>query len=76
MSQAQNILYEEINKLPFEKIGKVLSYIRYVSHEQDDEIILDPSEDDDLDALYESGDFVDASIVEAKIKEMPSDCVS
>ena len=68
MSQAHKYLYDEISKLPLEKIGKVLSYARYVSQEPDEEIWLGPAEDDEPDALYESGDFVDASAIEAKIE--------
>ena len=73
MSQVQKILLDEISKLPFDKMGKVLSYVRFIGQEQEEEVWLDPAEDDELDALYESGDFVDASVVEAKIKGLPDD---
>ena len=73
MSQAHKYLYDEILRLPFEKVGKALSFVRYLEQEAEEEIWLDPAEDDELDALYESGDFVDDSEVEAKIEAMPND---
>ena len=73
MSQVHKVLFDEISKLPLEKVGKVLSYVRFVIQEQEEEIWLDPAEDNELDALYKSDDFVDASVVEAKIDAMPND---
>ena len=73
MLQVQKTLLDEISKLPFDKVGKVLSYVRFVLQEYGEEILLDEVEDDELDALYETGDFVDASVVEAKIKQMSND---
>jgi hypothetical protein len=73
MLQVRKLLLEEISKLPIEKIGKVLSFVRYLDQEPETELFLDPSEDNELDALYKSGDFVDASEIEEKIKAMPND---
>ena len=63
MSQVQDLLYNEISQLPIEKMGKVLSFVRYLKQEAEEELWLDPSEEDELHELRTSGDFVDASDV-------------
>ena len=67
MSHAHKFLYDEISKLPFEKAGKALSFVRYLEQEAEIELLLDPTEEDALYALRTSGDFVDASEELAKI---------
>ena len=73
MSQAHMTLYDEISRLPIEKIGKALSFVRYLKQEADMELLLDPTEENELHDLRMSGDFVDASRLLAKIQGMPDD---
>ena len=73
MQDTQKLLIDEISDLPLEKIGRVLSYVRFVKQEPEPELWLLPEEEKELDALYDSGDFADASEVEAKVRAMPND---
>jgi hypothetical protein len=67
------VLSEEIARLPLEKIGKAVSFVRYLSQESETELVLDPGEEAALRADLMSGDFVGASNVLAKIEELPDD---
>ena len=73
MTQGHRILLDEIVKLPVEKIGKVISFVRYLEQEAETELVLDSTEEIELYELIASGDFVDASEVLDKIKELPDD---
>ena len=68
MSQAHEILFDEISRLPFEKVGKALSFVRYLEKEAEAELLLDPAEESELHELRVSGDFVSSSDILAKIK--------
>ena len=71
MSQA--FLYDEIVRLPLNKIGKALSYVRYLEQEPDEELFLDTAEESELHALRTSGNFTDALDLLSRIKELPDD---
>jgi hypothetical protein len=71
MQQAQNILFDRISKLPLEKVGKALSFVRYLEQEPEPELLFDPVEETELRELLDSGDFVDSSALLAKIKGLP-----
>ena len=73
METAQRMLIDEISKLSFDKISKVISYVRFVEQEPEVELWLDSSENDELNTLYASDDFVEASVVRAKVEAMPND---
>jgi len=73
MTQAHKSLYDEISRLPLEKIGKALSFVRYLAQEPEMEPFLDLAEEAELHGLLASGDFVDASEVLAKIMDLPDD---
>jgi len=73
MSFAQRALFDEIAKLPLEKIGKVLSFVRYLEQEPESELLLDPAEELELHQLLAGDAFVDASDVLAKIEALPDD---
>jgi hypothetical protein len=73
MQQTQKLLFDEISSLPIEKIGKALSFVRYLNREPETELWLDPEEETELHTLLTSGDTVDASELIAKIKELPND---
>jgi len=62
------MLYDEIIKLPFEKIDKAISFIRYLEKETEQELILDEDEEDELLDILNSSDFVASSDVLSKIK--------
>ena len=73
MTQAHESLYHEITKLPLEKVGKALSFIRYLEQEAEPELLLDPGEELELHQLLASDMLVGASEVLAKIKALPDD---
>ena len=73
MSISHQTLINEISKLPLNKVGKALSYVRYLEQETESDIILDPDEENELYSLYASGEFVDSSDVLGKIRELPDD---
>jgi len=70
MTHAHQILYDEIVKLPPEKVGKMISFVRYLEQETDFDLFLDTSEENELYALLDSDDFVDSSSVLANIMEL------
>jgi vancomycin permeability regulator SanA len=72
-AQAYKILHDEIIKLPFEKVGKVLSFVKYLEQEAETELYIDPLEETELHELYHSNDVVAASDVLAKIKALQND---
>jgi len=76
MTSAQQSLYNEIVKLPPEKLGKAMSFVRYLVQEPEPELIFSPGEEDELHALYASDDFVDAADVFEKIMRLPDDKIS
>ena len=73
MTQPHRILFEEISKLPLEKVGKALSFVRYLKQEKEPELPLDPAEESELHETLTSGEMVDASQVLSKIMELPDD---
>ena len=73
MSQANQALFNEVSKLPLEKVGKAISFIRFLEQEQEPELLLDPTEENELYSILESDDMVDSSELLAKIRELPND---
>ena len=76
MKQTHKILYDEISRLPIDKIGKVLSYVKYINRECDNQLHLESYEEDELDDLYKFGDFIDESDVKTSISAMTDDKIS
>ena len=76
MTMTHKLLYDKIAELPHEKIGQALSFVRYLGQEPSEELYLDPVEEEELHELLASDDFVDSSVVFAKIMEMQDDKVS
>ena len=73
MAYAQQFLYDEIVKLPFDKVSKVLSFVRYLEQEQVNELIIEHGEEEELIMLSQSDDFISSSDLLAKIMEIPND---
>jgi len=73
MLQENRLLYEEIERLPLEKVGKALSYVRYLEKETDDELFLSLDEEKELHDLRLSDDFVSSADLLAKIQGLPND---
>ena len=67
MTQAHRFLYDEVSKLPLEKICKAISFIRFLEQEPEQELILDADEEIELHELLASDDLVEAVEVLAKI---------
>jgi len=64
---------DEASRLPIEKVGKALSFIRYLNQENEPELLLDSDEEAELHELLLSGDFVEATEVLMRIDELPND---
>lgn len=73
MLQTYKILYDEIENLPIEKIGKALSYLRYLKQEQEAELYLDPQEEAELQEILANEDGTQSSEMLALIKGLPDD---
>ena len=73
MIQYNQKLYNEILKLPIEKVDKAISFIRFLKQEQEQELILDSVEENELHEILESDEMIDSSQLFAKIKGMPND---
>jgi|GEM_PF-1400480 len=71
--QPHQLLFDEISKLPLEKVGKALSFIRYLKQEQDHELMIDPFEEAELLELLQTGETIEASELLAKIEALPDD---
>ena len=76
MAIAHQFLYDEIVELPPEKLGKALSFVRFLKQEPELEPFLDPDEAAALQALYYSDDFSSSADVLDKIMRLPNDKVS
>ena len=46
-TNVHKILFGEILKLPLEKVGKVLSFVRYLEREAETELLISTDEEDD-----------------------------
>jgi hypothetical protein len=73
MTHSHKYLYDKISKLPLEKIGKALSFVRYLEQEPETELVLEPTEEDELYALLNSGNIINSSELLVRIKELPDD---
>jgi len=76
MTMAHKLLYDEIAELPHEKLGQALSFVRYLGQEPSEELYIDPEEEAEMYERFESGDFVDSSVLLAEIMELKDDKVS
>ena len=73
MTQAHAILYNEISRLPIEKIGKAISFIRFLEQESDVTLHIDEDEENELHELLNSGQFISSESLNAKIMELSHD---
>ena len=73
MSQTYKLLYDEIEDLPIEKIGKAISYLRYLKQEQEAELYLDPHEEEELYKILTDEDGINSEEMLALIRELPND---
>ena len=73
MYPASATLHEAFSKLSIDKMGKALSYIRYLASEAEEELYMSEEEEAHFHALRESDDFISASDMRAKIKGLPND---
>ena len=70
MTNAHKILTEEILKLPTEKIGKALSFVKFLHLEQESELALDEGEEDELYGILANEEAISSEEMLAKIKGM------
>ena len=72
MSQAHMLLFDEISRLPFDKLGKVLLFIRYLNKEDETELILTKDEQEEFYNRLNSDDFIMSDELAEKINALPS----
>lgn len=53
MAIPKKILIDLINDLPDEKIGKVISFVRFIKEEDDQELVLEPDDEEDIMRIIE-----------------------
>lgn len=53
MAIPKKILIDLINDLPDEKIGKVISFVRFIKEEDNMELVLEPEDEDDIIRILE-----------------------
>jgi len=68
MTNAHKILAEEILKLPTEKVGKALSFVKYLHLEQEMELALDEGEEGELYDILANEETISSEDMLAKIK--------
>ena len=73
MSQVNQILFNRISKLPIEKVGKAMSFIRFLEQEEEPELLIDAVEEDELYSVMELDETIDSSELLAKIEALPND---
>ncbi|MCL1819077.1 MAG: hypothetical protein FWG36_00310 [Oscillospiraceae bacterium] len=73
MTQAHDFLYNEVSKLPVEKVDTAISFIRFLRTQQELELLIDPVEENELHGILKSGEFIGSSEVFDKIMAMPND---
>ncbi|MCL2088959.1 MAG: hypothetical protein FWH14_05715 [Oscillospiraceae bacterium] len=73
MTQVNQILFNEISKLSFDKVNKAMSFIRFLERETEPELLFDTGEEDELYEILSSGEMIDSADLLAKIKGMPND---
>jgi len=73
MTQTYQTLINEFLALPVEKIGKAISFIRFLEQEPELEPCLEPEEEKELYDLIANGETITAEELLAKIEAMPND---
>ena len=74
MLQSQKILFDEISKLPLEKISKVISFVRFLKQEDNEEqLFLDELEEIEFHKILNNKNFINSKEMFAKIEELPND---
>jgi len=73
MPQANQILFNEISKLPLEKVGKAMSFIRFLEQEKEPELLVDSIEEEELHDIIVSNETIDSLELLNKIKALPND---
>ena len=75
MELARKLLIEEAARLPLTKIGKALSFIRFLDQEPDEELLLDPEEEAELREILASDDFISSDDVLTRLLKRRDDQV-
>ena len=73
MTQVHELLYSEISKLPIEKVGKALAFVRYLEQETETELFLDSVEEAELNDLIGSDDFMSDAELLVEIEVLSND---
>jgi len=71
--ETNRLLVEEVSRLPLEKVGKALSFVRFLEQEKEEELFIEAKEENELYELRHSSDFISSKEMLAKIKELPND---
>ena len=73
MLQSHKLLHDEIDGLPIEKVGKAISFIRYLKQEQEAVLYLEQTEETELHNILDTEDGIQSAEMLALIKELPDD---
>ena len=73
MINTHEVLLNEVLKLPVEKVGKALSFVRFLLEETEEELHLDSAEEMELYQIIGSNEFATRDDMLSKIMELDND---
>lgn len=69
MAVPKKILIDLINDLPDEKIGKVISFVRFIKEEDNLELVLEPDDELDIIRILEEDVWYSSENVKKELKD-------
>ncbi len=69
MAIPKKILIDLINDLPDEKIGKVISFVRFIKEEDNMELVLEPEDEDDIIRILEEDTWYSSEELKKELKD-------
>lgn len=69
MAIPKKVLMDLINDLPEEKIGKVISFVRFIKEEDELELILEADDEDDINRILEENVWYSSEQVKRELED-------
>lgn len=69
MAISKKLILELINDLPEEKIGKVISFIKFVKEEEDFELVLESDDEEEIVRILEEDEWYSTEEVNRMLKD-------
>lgn len=69
MAIPKKILIDLINDLPDEKIGKVISFVRFIKEEDNMELVLEPDDEEDIIRILEEDTWYSTIELKKELKD-------